>query len=83
MGNTCRLLLVAFVLPLFFLPMRQGIRKDKVFLFPRAFNAKTYPAHETHDDEKVRLRAILMTCRKKQSAVFTVDYKKEGLLPFS
>jgi hypothetical protein len=55
--------------------------KDKVFSLPRAFHAKTYPAHETHDDEKVSAAADPYDMPEKTASVFTVDYKKEGFLP--
>src|SRR4051794_31053080 len=31
--------------------------KDKVFSFPRAYHPKTYPAFETHEDEKRSIAA--------------------------
>jgi hypothetical protein len=55
--------------------------KDKAYLAPRAFHAKTYPAHETHDDEKVSIAADPYDMPDKVAGVFTVDYKSEGMLP--
>src|SRR3954462_13920820 len=55
--------------------------KDKVYVAPRAFHAKTYPAHETHDDEKVTIAADPYDMPDKTAGVFTVDYKSEGMLP--
>ena len=55
--------------------------KDKVYQAPRAFHAKTYPAHETHDDEKVSIAADPYDMPDKTVGVFTVDYKNNGLLP--
>src|SRR5437879_7898902 len=82
MGNTRRLLLVAFVITSVLLPIaNRAFGKDKVFSFPRAFNAKTYPAHETHDDEKFSIAADPYDMPEKTVGIFTVDYKKEGLLP--
>lgn len=55
--------------------------KDKVYVAPRAFHAKTYPAHETHDNERVSIAADPYDMPDKVAGVFTVDYKQEGLLP--
>ena len=55
--------------------------KDKVYVAPRAFHAKTYPAHETHDNEKFSIAADPYDMPDKTAGVFTVDYKQEGLLP--
>src|SRR4051812_22274726 len=55
--------------------------KDKVYVAPRAFHAKTYPAHETHDNEKVTIAADPYDMPDKTANVFTVDYKSEGMLP--
>jgi hypothetical protein len=82
MGNTRRLLLVALVITAVLLPIaNRAFGKDKIFSLPRAFNAKTYPAHETHDDEKFSIAADPYDMPEKTVGVFTVDYKKEGLLP--
>jgi hypothetical protein len=59
----------------------QAFGKDKVFSFPRAYHPKTYPAFETHEDEKVSIAADPYDMPEKVVGVFTVDYKKEGLLP--
>src|SRR5206468_3912518 len=72
----------AFILITALLPASvTAFGKDKVFSLPRAFNAKTYPAHETHDDEKVSIAADPYDMPEKVAGVFTVDYKKEGFLP--
>jgi hypothetical protein len=55
--------------------------KDKVYMAPRAYHAKTYPAHETHDDEKFSVAADPYDMPDKVAGVFTVDYKDRGLLP--
>src|SRR6478609_2881661 len=55
--------------------------KDKAYQAPRAYNAKTYPAHETHDDEKVSVAADPYDMPDKTASVFTVNYKDNGLLP--
>src|SRR5438445_5177650 len=82
MRNTRRLLLVAFFLAAVLVPITNtAFGKDKVFSSPRAFHAKTYPAHETHDDEKVSIAADPYDMPEKVAGVFTVDYKKDGFLP--
>src|SRR5881275_2896591 len=55
--------------------------KGKVYMAPRAYHAKTYPAHETHDDEKFSVAADPYDMPDKTASVFTVDYKGHGLLP--
>src|SRR4051812_27695005 len=72
-------LLVVMVTVLATLPGLAG--KDKAYLAPRAFHAKTYPAHETHDDEKVSIAADPYDMPDKVAGVFTVDYKSAGMLP--
>jgi hypothetical protein len=77
MRNARRILLLAFILA----AVISAFGKDKAFSLPRAFNAKTYPAHETHDDEKVSVAADPYDMPEKTAGVFTVDYKREGFLP--
>ena len=55
--------------------------KDKVFALPRAFHAKTYPANDVHNDEKVAIAADPYDTADKAATVFTVKYREEGLLP--
>ena len=57
------------------------IAKDKVYVAPRAYHAKTYPAHETHDDEKFSVAADPYDMPDKTAGVFAADYKDRGLLP--
>jgi hypothetical protein len=52
----------------------------KAFDPPRATHAKTYPAHESHDDEKVSV-AIDPFDLADKAAIFRVNYKENGLLP--
>src|SRR5947209_12631379 len=47
---------------------------------PAASHAKTYPAHETHDDEKVSI-AIDPFDMADKAKVFKVNYQEKGLLP--
>ncbi|MCU1306482.1 MAG: hypothetical protein JWN45_1177, partial [Acidobacteriaceae bacterium] len=82
MRNTRRLLLVTFILAAALIPSAiTAFGKDKAFSLPRAYNAKTYPAHETHDDEKVSIAADPYDMPEKTAGTFTVDYKREGFLP--
>jgi hypothetical protein len=75
-----KLLLPAFLILLVTLPSALPA-KDKVYSAPRAFHAKTYPAHETHDDEKVSIAADPYDMPDKSATVFIVDYRSVGLLP--
>ncbi len=47
---------------------------------PRAFHAKTYPAHEAHEMEKVAIAADPYDLPDKAS-VFVTPYRKSGILP--
>src|SRR5258708_35550108 len=81
MGNTGCLLVVGFILAVALGPSAiTAFGKDKVFSLPRAFHAKTYPAHETHDDEKVSAAADPYDMRDIAVHVFNDEYKKEGVL---
>src|SRR6266704_3116502 len=55
--------------------------KEYAFNPPKAFHAKTYPAHDAHDSEKVSIAADPYDMPEKTANVFTVAYKKEGFLP--
>ena len=53
---------------------------EKRFNPPPAAHARTYPLHETHDDEKVTI--AVEPCDTPQTAgVFKVNYKGYGLYP--
>jgi hypothetical protein len=52
---------------------------DKGFNPPRATHAKTYPLHETHDDENVSI-AIEPYTSPDKAAIFKVKYREYGLL---
>jgi hypothetical protein len=58
-----------------------ALAKDPVFTMPRAFHAKTYPAHEAHEMEKLSIAADPYDTADKTAGTFTTDYRKEGLLP--
>jgi hypothetical protein len=55
--------------------------KDKTLPLPRAFHAKTYPANDIHDDEKVAIAADPYDTADKAATVFNVKYRDEDLLP--
>ncbi len=47
---------------------------------PRAFHAKTYPAHETHTMEEFSIAADPYDLADK-AAIFVTPYRKQGILP--
>ena len=57
------------------------LAKTKPYMAPRAYHAKTYPAHETHDTEKVSVAADPYDMPDKASAALAVNYAANGLLP--
>jgi hypothetical protein len=73
-------LLLAFLILLVALPSALPA-KDKAYSAPRAFHAKTYPAHESHEQEKVTVAADPYDMPDKVAGVFTVNYAYAGLLP--
>jgi hypothetical protein len=52
---------------------------DKGFNPPKASHARTYPLHETHDDENVSI-AIEPYTSPDKAAIFKVKYRENGLL---
>lgn len=57
------------------------LAKDPVFNMPRAFHAKTYPAHEAHEMEKLSIAVDPYDTADKTAGVFSIDFRQEGLLP--
>ena len=55
--------------------------KDPVFTMPRAFHAKTYPAHEAHEMEKLSIAVDPYDTADKTAGTFTTDFRNEGILP--
>jgi len=53
----------------------------KEYVAPKAYPAKTYPARDAHDDEKVTIAVDPYDMPDKASAVFNLDYRDKGLLP--
>jgi hypothetical protein len=57
------------------------LAKDPVFTMPRAFHAKTYPAHEAHEMEKLSIAIDPFDTLDKTTGTFTTDFRNEGILP--
>ena len=53
---------------------------DKLFNPPAANHARTYPAHESHDDERVSI-AIDPYDTADKARTFKVNYQEKGFLP--
>ncbi|MGH9669839.1 MAG: hypothetical protein ACRD3A_06995 [Terriglobales bacterium] len=47
---------------------------------PKAFHAKTYPAHESHEEEKASI-AVDPYDMPDKAAIFVVNYRGSGFLP--
>src|SRR5512140_1859178 len=54
---------------------------EKIFMPPKAYHAKTYPARDEHPMENVTIAIDPYDMADKTSGVFTVDYKNAGFLP--
>lgn len=57
-----------------------AFKSDKGFNPPPAGPATTYPAHETHDEEKVSI-AVDPYDTAERAAIFKVKYREYGFLP--
>jgi hypothetical protein len=53
----------------------------KSYVPPKAYSAKTSPAHDEHADEKVTIAADPYDMPDKAAAVFNLDYRDKGMLP--
>jgi hypothetical protein len=53
----------------------------KEYTAPKAYPAKTYPARDAHDNEKVTIAADPYDMPDKASTIFNLDYRDKGLLP--
>jgi hypothetical protein len=56
------------------------LAKAKEFLMPKAYPAKTYPAHDEHTNEKLTIAADPYD-QPDKAAIFTVNYNEGGYLP--
>ncbi|MBZ5523081.1 MAG: hypothetical protein LAP21_12660 [Acidobacteriia bacterium] len=68
------------ILPLLLTAALFPMGDDKPFTPPKATHAKTYPAVEVHDDEKVSV-AIDPFDMPDKAAVFKANYKEHNILP--
>lgn len=68
------------VLTLLVVLVSAAAAKDKESAPPKAYHAKTYPAHDAHDQEKVTV-AVDPQDMPDKTYFFTVNYKKAGFLP--
>jgi hypothetical protein len=55
--------------------------KERIFTLPRAFHAKTYPAHDSHENEKFSIAADPYDMPDKAATVFTIDFRKDEMVP--
>jgi hypothetical protein len=55
--------------------------KDREFVMPKAFHAKTYPARDAHEQEKFSIAADPYDTQDKILSVFSTDYRAAGILP--
>jgi len=55
--------------------------KDMGFVMPKPADAKTYPAHDTSEREKIIIAADPYDLPGKTQGVFRIKYKEEDLLP--
>lgn len=60
---------------------RTAAKDEKSFVMPKPADAKTYPAHDTSEKEKVTVAADPYDLLDKTQRVFRIKYKEEGLLP--
>lgn len=56
-------------------------KDEKGFVMPKAQDAKSYPAHDTSEKEKVTIAADPYDTPSKTQGVFRIKYKEEGMLP--
>ena len=56
-------------------------KDEKGFVMPKPAEAKTYPAHDTSETEKVTVAADPYDPPNKTQGVFRIKYKEEELLP--
>ena len=59
------------------------VARVKEFTPPRAFHAKTYPAHEAHEDEGFAIAADPYDLPDKAAPVLSIDFQKDNLLPIN
>ncbi len=76
------LLILAFVFASTLLALPPAVLPpdDRAPALPQAFHAKTYPAHEAHEMEKLSIAADPYDMPDK-AAIFVTPYRKAGILP--
>jgi hypothetical protein len=60
---------------------RLAAKDEKGFVMPKLADAKTYPAHDTSEKEKVTIAADPYDLPSQTQGVFRIRYKEEDLLP--
>ncbi|MFI5090829.1 MAG: hypothetical protein ACHP7P_12290 [Terriglobales bacterium] len=60
---------------------RLAAKDEKGFVMPKPADAKTYPAHDASEKEKVAVAADPYDLPDKTQGVFRIKYKDEDLLP--
>jgi hypothetical protein len=60
---------------------RLAAKDEKGFVMPKPADAKTYPAHDASEKEKVAVAADPYDLPDKAQGVFRIKYKDEDLLP--
>ena len=56
-------------------------KDENSFAMPKAGDAKSYPAHDRSDKEKVTVAADPYDTPNKTHGVFRINYREEGMLP--
>jgi hypothetical protein len=73
-------MMVIAVAAMLFAP-RSAAKDEKGFVMPKPADAKTYPAHDASEKEKVTVAADPYDLPDKTQGVLRIKYKEEGLLP--
>jgi len=71
---------IALAVALFF-ALGLAAKDEKGFVLPKPADAKTYPAHDASEKEKVAIAADPYDLPDKTQGVFRIKYKDEDLLP--
>jgi len=74
-----RVVIAVAAVAMFFAP--SAAAKDAGFVLPKPADAKTYPAHDASEKEKVAIAADPYDLPDKTQGVFRIKYKDEDLLP--
>jgi hypothetical protein len=61
--------------------LRVAAKDEKSFVMPKAADAKSYPAHDTSEQEEVTVAADPYDSPSKTQGVFRIKYREEGMLP--